>query len=76
MVLSFIIFRNPELFNKQVAGEITFGLGLELAVVMPLSWLPLISDYTRFAKTKRGGAGGSWLGYFFGSSWMYITKKR
>jgi len=39
---------------------------------MPLSWLPLISDYTRFAKTKQGGAGGSWLGYFFGSSWMYI----
>ena len=72
MVLSFIIFRNPELFNKQVAGEMTFGSGLELAVVMPLSWLPLISDYTRFAKTKRSGAGGSWLGYFFGSSWMYV----
>ena len=72
MVLSFIIFRNPELFHKQVAGEMTFGAGLELAVVMPLSWLPLISDYTRFAKTKRGGAGGSWLGYFFGSSWMYV----
>lgn len=72
IVLSVIIFRNPELFSKQVSGDISFGSGLELAVVMPLSWLPLISDYTRFAKTKRAGAGGSWLGYFFGSSWMYI----
>jgi len=72
IVLSVIIFRSPELFSKPVSGGMAFGSALELAVVMPLSWLPLISDYTRFAKTKRGGAGGSWLGYFFGSSWMYI----
>lgn len=72
VVLSSIIFSNHELFTKQVTGDMSFGSALELAVVMPLSWLPLISDYTRFAKTKRGGAGGSWLGYFFGSSWMYI----
>ncbi|HBV88904.1 MAG TPA: putative hydroxymethylpyrimidine transporter CytX [Desulfosporosinus sp.] len=72
LVLSSIIFRNHELFTKQVAGDLAFGSALELAVIMPLSWLPLISDYTRFAKTKSGGAGGSWLGYFIGSSWMYI----
>lgn len=72
MVLSVIIFRNHELFSKIGSGDMSFGLGLELAVVMPLSWLPLISDYTRFAKTKRGGAWGSWLGYFFGSSWMFM----
>lgn len=72
LVLSVLIFRSPDLFSKQVTGEMSFGSALELAVVMPLSWLPLISDYTRFAKSKRGGAGGSWLGYFFGSSWMYI----
>ncbi|MHB8124922.1 MAG: putative hydroxymethylpyrimidine transporter CytX [Desulfitobacteriaceae bacterium] len=72
VVLSFIIFRNHELFTKQVTGEMSFGLAMELAVVMPLSWLPLISDYTRFAKTKKAGVRGSWLGYFFGSSWMYI----
>ena len=72
IVLSVIIFRSPELFSKPVSGGMAFGSALELAVVMPLSWLPLISDYTRFAKTKRGAAGGSWLGYFLGSSWMYI----
>ncbi|EGW39482.1 putative hydroxymethylpyrimidine transporter CytX [Desulfosporosinus sp. OT] len=72
IVLSVIIFRNPELFSKPVVGDMVFGSALEMAVLMPLSWLPLISDYTRFAKSKRGGAVGSWLGYFFGSSWMYI----
>ena len=31
-------------------GSLTFGAAVELAVAMPLSWLPLISDYTREAK--------------------------
>ena len=34
---------------------VTFGAAVELAVAMPLSWLPLISDYTREAE----GAGES-----------------
>jgi len=72
IILSTIIFSNHELFTKQVVGDMSFGFGIELAVIMPLSWLPLISDYTRFAKSRRDGAWGSWLGYFFGSSWMYI----
>lgn len=72
VVLSVILFRHHELLIKQAAGNNAFGPAFELVVVMPLSWLPLISDYTRFAKTKKGGAWGSWLGYFLGSSWMYI----
>ena len=31
-------------------GSLTFGAAVELAVAMPLSWLPLISDYTREAE--------------------------
>jgi len=38
---------------------------------MPLSWLPLIADYTRFAKRKGDAVTGSFLGYFTGSTWMY-----
>lgn len=72
VILSSMIFGSGELFTGVGAGEISFGSALELVVVMPLSWLPLIADYTRFAKTKRGGAWGSWLGYFVGSSWMYM----
>ncbi|AET67609.1 putative hydroxymethylpyrimidine transporter CytX [Desulfosporosinus orientis DSM 765] len=72
LVLSSIIAGSQELFSGFGAGEMSFGSAVELAVVMPLSWLPLIADYTRFAKTRRSGAWGSWLGYFVGSSWMYI----
>ena len=38
------------------SGEaMSFGAAVELAVAMPLSWLPLISDYTRDA--EKTGAG-------------------
>lgn len=72
IVLSVIIFSSEQLFLSPVSGEMSFGAAMELAVVMPLSWIPLIADYTRYAKSKKAGAWGSWLGYFVGSSWMYI----
>jgi putative hydroxymethylpyrimidine transporter CytX len=71
VLLSTVVFADPGLLQKPVAGEMSFGGAMELSVVMPLSWLPLIADYTRFAATRRGGAVGSWLGYFAGSCWMY-----
>ncbi len=29
----------------------TFGPALDLVIAMPISWLPLVADYTRFART-------------------------
>jgi putative hydroxymethylpyrimidine transporter CytX len=72
VVLGWIIFRNGELFSVPSGEGMSFGGALELSIVMPLSWLPLIADYTRFAKSEKQGAWGSFLGYFFGSSWMFI----
>ncbi|MHB1392214.1 MAG: putative hydroxymethylpyrimidine transporter CytX [Clostridia bacterium] len=72
ILLSTVVFKNSELFTKTAEGTISFGSAIELNVIMPLSWLPLIADYTRFAKRKRDGVIGSFLGYFIGSSWMYM----
>lgn len=71
-LLAMIIFKDKSLFTKTADGSISIGGALELNVIMPLSWLPLIADYTRFAKSEKGGALGSFLGYFLGSSWMFI----
>ncbi len=71
IALSTIIFKNNELFTKIPTGDITFGTAMELNVIMPLSWLPLIADYTRNAKRKTDGIIGSFAGYFIGSCWMY-----
>ena len=72
IVLSTVVFKDSTALLAPPAGGMSFGQALELSVIMPLSWLPLIADYTRFAKSKKSAAWGSGLGYFVGSCWMYI----
>lgn len=50
---------------------LSFGAAVELAAAMPLSWLPVVGDYTREAKHPAIGAGISTIAYFIGSSWMF-----
>lgn len=71
VLLSTVVFNTDGLLSRKAAGELSFSSAIELNVVMPLSWLPLIADYTRYAKRKRDGFIGSYLGYFAGSTWMY-----
>ena len=42
--------KNRSTHTDQIHEAMSFGAAVELAVAMPLSWLPLISDYTREAK--------------------------
>lgn len=70
-VLSVVVFQHGDLFVQAAPGNMSLGTALELNVIMPLSWLPLIADYTRFAKSTKGAVAGSFCGYFLGSSWMY-----
>jgi putative hydroxymethylpyrimidine transporter CytX len=53
-------------------GSITFGAALELSVAMPLSWLPLISDYTRNAEKPVKATVVSTVVYGLVSGWMYV----
>jgi putative hydroxymethylpyrimidine transporter CytX len=49
----------------------SFGAAVELAVAMPLSWLPLISDYTREAEKPVQATLASAVVYGLVSTWMY-----
>lgn len=72
IVLSFKVFKGIS-FNSQAAADaMSFGLAIELAVAMPLSWLPLISDYTREAEDPRGATLISTVIYTIVSMWMYV----
>jgi putative hydroxymethylpyrimidine transporter CytX len=57
---------------ETVLGSITFGQAVELSVAMPLSWLPLIADYTSGAEKPVKASAVSAVVYFFVSSFMYI----
>ena len=71
IVLSFLIFRNGTPLNISSEG-MTFGAAVELAVAMPLSWLPLISDYTREARKPLKATAVSAIVYGVVSCWMYV----
>ena len=58
-----------------LAGEgetMSFGAAVELSVAMPLSWLPLISDYTRQAQKPVRATVASVVTYGLVSCWMYV----
>lgn len=71
IVLSFVIFGKGTMQNIRGDG-MTFGAAVELSVAMPLSWLPLISDYTREAKKPVKATAVSAITYGIVSLWMYV----
>ncbi|MDD4752556.1 MAG: putative hydroxymethylpyrimidine transporter CytX [Desulfitobacteriaceae bacterium] len=72
IILGFTVFSGTAANNNILKETLSFGAAVELSVVMPLSWLPLISDYTRHVKNEKAGTLSSTLGYFAGSTFMYI----
>lgn len=70
IVLSVTIFNQAK--PMTLPPTLSFGAAVELSVAMPLSWLPLIADYTRYAKKKRASVAVSTLAYSLGSSWMFF----
>ncbi|MGH2694377.1 MAG: purine-cytosine permease family protein [Actinomycetota bacterium] len=52
-------------------GWPTFGLGVDLVIAMPISWLPLVADYTRFARGPRSAGIGTFAGYLVANVWLY-----
>lgn len=70
IVLSVIIFRGG---TAQISGEtISFGAALELSASMPLSWLPVVGDYTQDAKEPVKASLVSTIVYGLVSIWMFM----
>lgn len=71
LILSWVVFGGGGV--PDLSGEgMTFGAAVELAVAMPLSWLPLISDYTREAREPVKATAVSAAVYGLVSCWMYL----
>ena len=72
LILAKIIFFNGNMASETVDDSLSFGAAVELAVAMPLSWLPLISDYTREAKEPVKATAVSAVVYGIVSCFMYL----
>ena len=72
LVLCKVIFFGGSGAGAPAEEAMSFGAAVELAVAMPLSWLPLISDYTREAEKPFAATVTSTVTYGVVSSWMYL----
>jgi NCS1 family nucleobase:cation symporter-1 len=52
-------------------GEMSFWLAVDLVAVMPISWVPLVADYSRLSRNRGTAFWGTSLGYFVSHVWFY-----
>ena len=77
LVLCFVIVTRGNfgtLFNGNSANKdtLTFGAAIELSAAMPLSWIPVISDYTSNSTKPVKATVVSTIVYCLVSCWMYL----
>jgi len=53
-------------------GFPNFWGGVDLVIALPVSWIPLVADYTRFARTGRSAFWGAGVGYFLANVWFFF----
>lgn len=79
VVLAAAAWLTYRLFDVYDMGEIwrtkgaqgSFWLGVDLVVSLPVSWLPLVGDYSRFARGPVAGAVGTYIGYAIANIWFF-----
>ena len=71
IVLSVVVFGKGAA-HTGLGEAMSFGAAVELSVAMPLSWLPLISDYTREAEKPVAATAVSAVVYGLVSCWMNV----
>jgi putative hydroxymethylpyrimidine transporter CytX len=52
-------------------GNLPFWIGVDLVIAMPVSWLPLVADYNRFASRSGPAFWGTYLGYLIANVWFF-----
>lgn len=77
LVLCFVIVTRGNfgtLFNGSSVNKdaLTFGAAIELSAAMPLSWIPVISDYTSNSTKSVKATVVSTIVYCLVSCWMYL----
>ena len=60
-----------ELWNRPGDGGMSTLSALDLVIAMPISWLPLVADFSRHGRDGRSALGGTWLGYAIANVWCY-----
>ena len=72
VVVTVLVLTSDVSFASGTGGFPSFGQALDLVIAMPISWLPLVADYTRFARGSRSAFFGTFWGYLVANVWLYL----
>jgi putative hydroxymethylpyrimidine transporter CytX len=72
IILVTLLFQNiPDVMSEEGKG-MSFFVALDIVIAMPISWMPLVSDYNRFAKTSRSAFMGTLIGFSISNIIFYV----
>ncbi|HEX9076929.1 MAG TPA: putative hydroxymethylpyrimidine transporter CytX [Anaerolineae bacterium] len=59
-----------QLLSKPGDGSLPFWVAVDIVIAMPISWLPLVADYNRFARKTSGAFWGTFVGFAITNFWF------
>jgi NCS1 family nucleobase:cation symporter-1 len=68
-----LLLSHPDLGSliaRRGDGSLSWAAGVDLIVALPISWLPLIADYTRFGRSTQAMGRGAFAGNALGNAWF------
>ncbi len=57
--------------DKGAGGFPNFWQAVDIAVSLPVSWLPIVADYSRFAKRSGDAAAATFISYTVANIWFF-----
>ncbi len=57
--------------SMALSWDVNLLMAIDLVVAMPISWMPLIADYNRFASSPSSSFKGTFTGYLIANVWFY-----
>jgi NCS1 family nucleobase:cation symporter-1 len=60
------------LWDQEGEGGSSVLDGIDLVVAITVSWIPLVADYTRFARDRASAFWGTAVGYFLAGAWLWM----
>ncbi len=70
-VSAYMEFEVPAYLTRPaVGGWPSFWQAVDVMLIVPLLWLPLVADYARLGSNARSAAGGTFAGFFIGTVWL------
>ena len=72
IILATLLFQNLPNVMAEESNDMSFFVALDIVIAMPISWMPLVSDYNRFAKTSKGAFIGTLVGFSITNIIFYV----